>query len=171
MLAESEPAPARPPPVELEVVFSCDVFSGMLIWVWAAARLRHWGWTNNYFCAFYERNLETAQRLFFECPFARQVWNQVADWCSLNSLNPSSWEEKRDLDWFAQAIPTGDKEGHSLVILTLWCLWNQRNAIVFREKQSSVQGALVDIKNSASYWSLAGVPAFSLPSVVQLDSE
>jgi len=49
----------------------------------------------------------------------------------------------------------GDKKGHTLVILTLWCIWNQRNAIIFRECRKTAQALFVEIKDTAYYWSLA----------------
>jgi len=35
-------------------------------------------------------------------------------------------------DWFAQAVTNEDKKALILVILNFWCIWKQRNAIIFR---------------------------------------
>ena len=78
----------------------CKFFVWLLLQdrLWTAARLQLRGWKNNYSCALCERNLETAQHLYFECPYSRLVWQLVASWSSCNSLNPASWREERDLE-------------------------------------------------------------------------
>jgi hypothetical protein len=92
----------------------CKFFVWLLLQdrLWTAARLQVRGWKNNYFCALCVRNLETAQHLFFECPFSRAVWQLVASWSSCASLQPSFWRLVHDLeDWFAQALGDGGKKG------------------------------------------------------------
>jgi hypothetical protein len=140
--------------------------------LWTAARLQLRGRKNNYFCALCERNLETAQHLFFECPYSRLVWQLVASWSSCNSLNPASWRDERDLeDWYSQAFRTRGKRGKSLVILTLWIIWNWRNAVIFRGCWKTAQATVTEIKDTAQQWSLAGCKAFRPATVVQVVSE
>jgi len=152
----------------------CKFFLWLLLQdkLWTAARLQQRGWENNYFCALCIRNLETVQHLFFECPLARSVWNLVADWSLCEKLRPSGWEYQEDIeDWFAQTTTSGDKKGHTMSILTLWCLWNQRNAVIFRDQRKSAIGVFDEIKDTVHCWSLARRLAPEPPTVVHLGSE
>lgn len=92
----------------------CRFFTWLLLQnrLWTAARLQLRGWENNYFCALYERSLETAQHLFFKCPVSREVWQLVASWSGCNRLNPNSWAEAQDVeDWYIQAFGPQDRKG------------------------------------------------------------
>ena len=54
----------------------------------------------------------------------------------------------------ADSLPQGVVA--SLVLLTSWEIWNERNARVFRNKFTSSQAILSKIKNEAKIWALAG---------------
>jgi hypothetical protein len=43
----------------------------------------------------------------------------------------------------------GNKTAHTLAILTIWCLWKQRNAITFRDSSASgISGAVrLELRN------------------------
>lgn len=118
------------------------------------------GWENNYFCGLCIRNLETGLHLFVECPLSRAVWEQVAVWSGCDNLLLASWGDVTDVeDWFRCMIHSGNKKGHTLAILTLWWLWNQRNAAVFENKTSTAVQALARIKDEARLWANAGAKA------------
>ena len=105
--------------------------------LWTAARLQARGWENNYFCGLCIRNLETDMHLFIGCPFSRAVWDLVATWSNNHNLRPSQWSEPVDVeDWFLSLVEGGSKAGHTLAILTLWCIWKQRNAAGFTGSMS-----------------------------------
>lgn len=145
----------------------CKQFLWLLLQnkVWMAARLQLGGWDNNYFCALCERNLETATHLFIECPFSRSVWNLVATWAACPSLNPEGWTVSEDMeDWFLLITERGNKRSHTLSILTLWSLWKQRNAVVFRMSRRSVQQLFSEIKDTCAFWIAAGGKVLALPS-------
>jgi hypothetical protein len=50
----------------------------------------------------------------------------------------------------------GTKRAHTLAILTLWCIWKQRNAVVFREQRRPAQTLFAEIKDTCTLWLLAG---------------
>jgi len=119
----------------------CKFFLWLLLQnrLWTSARLQLRHWKNNYFCALCERNLETAHHLFFECPYSRLVWQLVATWSGCPSLQPTSWKEVLELeDCFNQTIRAGWKKEHTLAILTVWNIWNRRNAV---DLQGRTKGA------------------------------
>ncbi|XP_066327324.1 uncharacterized protein [Miscanthus floridulus] len=140
--------------------------------LWTAARLQLRQWKNNYFCALCERNLETAHHLFFECPYSQQVWQLVASWSSFPSLSPASWDNKTELvECFHRLLGAGGRKEHSMAILTLWSIWNRRNAVVFRDDRKVVQSLFVEIKDTAALWSRAGCNALIPLTVVNTRSE
>lgn len=152
----------------------CKFFTWLLLQdrLWTSARLQLRGWENNYFCAICVRNLETAQHLFFECPVTRVVWERVAAWSSCASLSPDYWIPVQDLeDWFVQAIGDGRKKTHSLLILTLWTIWNWRNAIIFRHSRATAEAIFSEIRDTAYQWSLAGCKALKPIPVDHTSSE
>jgi hypothetical protein len=152
----------------------CKFFLWLLLKnrLWTSARLQQRHWKNNYFCALCERNLETAHHLFFECPYSRLVWQAVSSWSSCPSLQPASWEDRSRLeDCFSQTLTTGEKKAHTLAILTLWSIWNRRNAVVFREDRKTTISLVVEIKDMARQWSLAGCKALRPLMVAHVISE
>lgn len=125
--------------------------------LWTAARLQLCGWKNNYFCALCERNLETAHQLFIECPYSRRVWLIILTWSGCLNLNPAQWPQVQDLEaWLEHVMMNGNRVGHSLAILTLWSIWKQRNARVFRENAKPEHALVAEIKDTCQLWSLAG---------------
>ena len=96
----------------------------------------------------------------------------MASWSSCASLHPACWEAKNELeDWFSQALATGGKKGHTLTILTVWIIWNRRNAIVFRGERKTAQALLAEIKDVAQQWSMAGCKALNSLMVVDVVSK
>jgi hypothetical protein len=137
----------------------CKFFMWLLLRgrLWTAARLQLREWENNYFCALCERSLETASHLFIECPFSRQVWSQVAEWSGCQNLWPPQWADGSDCeDWFLAVTREGTKAAHSLTILTLWCIWKQRNDVVFRGSRRTTHAVSMEVKDVCSLWSMAG---------------
>jgi len=152
----------------------CKLFLWLLLQnrLWTSARLQLRHLKNNYFCALCERNLETTHHLFFECPYSRLVWQLVATWSGCPSLQPTSWKEALQLeDCFNQTIRAGGKKEHTLAILTVWNIWNRRNAVIFREERKAPHSLLVDIKDMAHQWSLAGCKALRNSLVENVSSE
>lgn len=58
-----------------------------------------------------------------------------------------------------------------MAILTLWSIWNRRNAAVFRDDRKVVQSLFVEIKDTAALWSRAGCNALIPLTVVSTRSE
>jgi hypothetical protein len=69
----------------------CKLFLWLLLHdrLWCADRLQRRQCPNQYFCPLCVRNLETSWHLFFECPFALQIWGGVATWTNCASMDPT----------------------------------------------------------------------------------
>jgi hypothetical protein len=60
----------------------------------------------------------------------------------------------------------GNKEAHSLAILTVWHIWKERNARVFNESSSGEQSVFTRTKDKCSDWASAGRRGLSFPRIV-----
>jgi hypothetical protein len=65
------------------------------------------------------------------------------------------WGTTADVEeWFLKMIEQGNKTAHTLAILTLWCIWNQRNAAIFNNKISTPTQVCSRIKGEGPRTSL-----------------
>jgi hypothetical protein len=95
---------------------------------------------------------------------------------SHNNAEKATWQAssayvqlESQLAWFSQLMTAGNKTSHSLAILTLWSIWKQRNAVVFRGCRKGEQTPFSDLKDLCQQCSLAG-GSFLKPLVVQNSS-
>jgi hypothetical protein len=155
-LTASQTWKAKAPP-------KCKFFIWLMLQnrIWTAARLLIRGWPNEYFCQLCLKNLETTHHLFCECPMATEIWTQVGNWAQAASLMPSNWNQTADLkEWFtelvASAAPSARSGLWSLTVLTIWEIWIERNARVFRRTARSAQQVVSSIQDEARNWVFAG---------------
>jgi hypothetical protein len=72
----------------------------------------------------------------------------VALWSLHVNLEPDQWSGSTDLeDWFLFLTARGNKEAHSLAILTAWHIWKERNARVFNSRRSTELMVVTRIKD------------------------
>jgi hypothetical protein len=103
--------------------------------------------------------LDTVDHVLVQCPYARQVWYDCLQEAGINIVEPRSdstleswWSAAREL------VCRKDRVGSdTMVILTAWRLWKQRNARVFNNaaQQFSTQQLVLRIKEEFSLWKLA----------------
>lgn len=126
--------------------------------LWTADRLARRNWQNCGLCPLCKSTPETVDHLLLHCRFTARVWSLLKDWLAL-SFDQSLWATLSLKEWW-HAMTSGGvnnrKAVASLVLLTSWEIWNERNARVFRNKFTSAQAILLKIKNEAKIWVLAG---------------
>ena len=84
-------------------------------------------------------------------------------------MNPAQWLQAQDLEaWLEQVVTTG--VGHSVTTLTLWSIWKQRNARVFRENAKPEHALFAEIKDACQLWAMAGGTFLKPLFVVQNDA-
>ncbi|KAJ1289323.1 hypothetical protein BS78_02G155400 [Paspalum vaginatum] len=88
-------------------------------------------------------NLLTAEsglHLLVECRLTKRIWEEVAAWAAVESLNPTT-------------IQDCNKKGQrSLLILVNWTVWCERNARIFYHKFSTCAQILTSIRSEALVW-------------------
>lgn len=140
--------------------------------IWLLLQVRQW--PNEYFCQLCVRNLETANHLFVECPVVKSIWHRVGQWAGAPSMQPENWELVENVsEWFVQMMnslqPTLKEGMRSLIMLTTWEIWRERNSRVFRKVGRQVQRIVESIIDEANTWAHAGNKG--LRQVLQLQSE
>ena len=141
----------------------CKLFSWLLLQnrLWCADRLLRRGWPNPYFCALCSRNLETASHLFLECPVSNSIWTSVSSWPGCAGLLPTTWAGCTGIAeaWQAAIEATAPQGRHaikSLLILTCWIIWKERNGRIFNQRRSSVPQLVQTIRDEAREWAFMG---------------
>jgi hypothetical protein len=122
------------------------------------------GWPNSYFCQLCVRNLETSKHLFFECPFSRQIWADIAQERNCVALAPERWVQLPSINniWskICEDTAAAHKKGiRSLFILTCAAIWRERNERIFKNLFSTRQSIGARIKDEAREWAFAGAKA------------
>jgi hypothetical protein len=92
---------------------------------------------------------------------ARKIWKQVGNWIQAPSLMPENWSQLEDLDaWFVVLItdtsPSARPGMRSVITLTIWELWLERNSRVFKKTLKTVQQIVHSIQDEVRNWILAG---------------
>jgi hypothetical protein len=127
--------------------------------LWTADRLRRRGWDNCGLCPLCKQTEETNNHLFVHCRFTIRIWELLKEWLGLHGIHPTHWADATIQDWWssmAEGARPQRKGLASLVLLTVWEIWKERNARVFRHKLSPTFVILDKIKCEARLWVLAG---------------
>jgi hypothetical protein len=156
----------------------CRFFIWLLLQdrLWTAARLQVRHWPNEYFCQLCIRNLETADHLFVECPVVKTIWHRLGLRVGALSLQPENWELVDNVSvWFTQMmnrLPSQLKEGlRSLILLTIWEIWRERNGRIFRKECRQVQKIVESIYDEANTWARAGNKGLRLVLQMQINAQ
>jgi hypothetical protein len=124
-----------------------------------ADRLHKRGWYNCGLCPLCRQTKETNNHLFVYCRFTVRVWELLKDWLGLHGIHPRKWSGMCIQDWWYYLVEGANphrKGLASLVMLTVWEIWKERNARVFRHKLSPSFVIYDNIKCEARFWVLVG---------------
>lgn len=125
--------------------------------LWTADRRRRHNLETHADCLLCDQEPETCDRILVSCSFTRQIWYSILVAINLPAQAPVgdlsllSWTQLRNI------TPQGKKAGmDSLLALTSWEVWKERNKWVFRDGASTMQDLLSKIRAEADLWILAG---------------
>jgi hypothetical protein len=102
---------------------------------------------------------ESTNHLFVHCRFTVCVWELQKDWLGIHGIHPRQWAGLSINEWWS--LLASDASPHckalaTLTLLTVWEIWNERNARVFHNKSSTSFVILDKIQSEARLWVLAG---------------
>ena len=133
--------------------------------VWTADRLQRWGRPNYGTCKLCNQEPETAAHLLFKCRFTARVWSLLKGWLDLHHIFPRTWTAWDSVkDWwigFLDMYGTQRMAMGSLIMLTSWNIWTERNARVCRNEYASPSSIMAKIKVEAKNWGLVGAKHLS----------
>lgn len=89
--------------------------------------------------------LETANHIFFECPFAQRFWAAVG------FRFPAAADVKLLYEYGAPPVVPADSAS-TFTLLCLWNLWKHRNAAAFREQRPCLSLLLRLCRGEARFW-------------------
>ena len=126
---------------------------------WTAERRRRHGLQDSDSCALCDQAVESMDHLLTKCSFSREVWFRCFDVLGWTHRLPSP--DLSFIGWWLQARKGFDKRSKrgfdSVVLLTVWMIWKERNNRVFRRKASMPCVVLDKVVEEAKLWVLAGM--------------
>ncbi|WVZ68209.1 hypothetical protein U9M48_017172 [Paspalum notatum var. saurae] len=124
---------------------------------WTAERRRRHGLQDSDSCALCDQAVSSMDHLLTKCSFSREVWFRCFDVLGWTHRLPSP--DLSFIDWWLQARKGFDKRSKrgfdSVVLLTVWVIWKERNDRVFRRKASMPWVVLDKVAEEAKLWVLA----------------
>jgi hypothetical protein len=127
--------------------------------LWTADRLRRRGWENCGLCQLCKQTEENHDHLFVHCRYTVRIWELLKGWLGLQGFCPRLWSGLGIHEWWSSMVEGSGphrKGLASLLLLTVWEIWKERNARVFRHKSSPSFVIFDSIKCEARLWVLAG---------------
>lgn len=102
------------------------------------------------------------------CPIAREVWGWVGQRGECSSLSPrSSWNSSSPLEIVQMILnetaPRMKQGTKTLLLLTCWEIWQERNRCTFRGKLPSPSDITREVGNSIELWRQAGAVCLQSP--------
>lgn len=136
--------------------------------LWTNDCLQRRGWPKNYFCQLCVRNLESAHHLLWNCQTTIEVWGMVGAREGCRQLAPHhSWQKSTSPAIMHRMIsktpPAQRKGANTIMLLTCWEIWKERNSCTFRGKQPAARDIAKAIENSVELWRQAGATCLERP--------
>ena len=108
--------------------------------LWTADRMLRHGMNSHTTCPPCDQVPETADHIAVGCVFVREVWHNLLRRCNLLMHIPAA--DDKLIEWWPDVrcrVPKPQRKGFdSLVLLTVWMLWKERNSRVFQRSAESV---------------------------------
>ncbi|XP_021979494.1 uncharacterized protein LOC110875605 [Helianthus annuus] len=90
---------------------------------------------------------ESAEHLFTACSVALRVWPAFSDWCKIPPLYLFEFKDILDIPIFIKRSKKEEKIIYGLALITSWCIWKERNEVVFKQKRCSPQDIIGELKS------------------------
>ena len=145
-----------------EAPLKCRIFSWLAILgkCHTADTLQKKGWPHNAACVLCLSEQETALHLLAACPITSRLWRKILATANLPATLAPNPTTTNLLAWVTatrQAQPAALKKSWiSLVHLTWWTIWKERNSRIFQNKAATFSRLFDCIIEDARQWKAAG---------------
>ncbi|XP_076953170.1 uncharacterized protein LOC143627172 [Bidens hawaiensis] len=95
---------------------------------------------------------ESVEHVFVSCGLAQTVWSLIAQWCNMPDFFIFSIRDLVDLHRFIPVPKDKAKVFQAICLVTVWCLWKKRNALVHNGSPIQVTTLLEEIKVMGFLW-------------------
>ncbi|XP_021991791.1 uncharacterized protein LOC110888579 [Helianthus annuus] len=82
-----------------------------------------------------EEGEETAEHLFTACIFSNCVWLSFSSWCNIPHIFVFSVKDIMEMHGYIQIGRKAKKIIHGLAMITVWCIWKEKNETMFQNKE------------------------------------
>ncbi|XP_021980533.1 uncharacterized protein LOC110876677 [Helianthus annuus] len=105
-------------------------------------------------CVLCGEHEESSEHLFVSCHFAQTVWLNIAGWCMIPPIIAFSIKDLLSLHEFVVSAGFSRKRKalHAVILVAFWCIWKQRNEVIFRQVAPNCTKLLDEIKSMAYLW-------------------
>lgn len=99
--------------------------------------------------------------ILLECPWSRQVWEQIALQANMPHLQPENWSAVSNIkEWMSSCWCNAPKDKKkatiSMIHLVAWELWKERNRRVFRHQELTTGHFIRIVREEINLWNMAG---------------
>ncbi|MCI12807.1 putative ribonuclease H protein, partial [Trifolium medium] len=108
-------------------------------------------------CVLCSNEVEDIHHLFFLCNVSQQVWLKIFDWMG---IDPMAFQDvSSHFLCFGQTCKGKNSKRYSHIIwlATTWCMWNNRNSIIFQDDSFDVTSLVDHIMYIAWFWFIGRV--------------
>ena len=131
---------------------------------WTAERRKRHNLQDDDSCALCDQESESIDHLLLGCSFARELWFNILLRLRWHFLTPGNLDESL-ADWWSRSrkrLQKADRKCFdSLVILTSWMIWNERNRRTFDSRVKTVHELSTCILDETVAWGIVGFKLIS----------
>ncbi|XP_076906324.1 uncharacterized protein LOC143562392 [Bidens hawaiensis] len=103
-------------------------------------------------CPVCEDDLESAEHLVVSCNFAQSLWSVISLWCKVPYIYAFSVKDLLELHRFTRFPKRKAKAFNVVCLMTIWCIWSARNALLFEGKPLNINNVVGEIKALSFLW-------------------
>ena len=127
---------------------------------WTAARRKRHNLQDNDTCGACLQLPETISHILIGCIYAREVWSTLFRRWHWLGLSAGLSDDREFYDWWnwsrKQVPGLNRKAFDTLVVLTFWMLWKERNNRIFQNSNLQASDLVLRIFDEAKSWAYAG---------------
>ncbi|XP_076893785.1 uncharacterized protein LOC143545875 [Bidens hawaiensis] len=103
-------------------------------------------------CPVCEAEVESVDHLFISCGLAQTVWSFISQWCKVPLIYAFSVRDLVELYKYSSFPKDKAKVFHAVCLVSVWCIWKKRNALVHNGTPVRVTDLVEEIKAMSFLW-------------------